>query len=143
MRKGIFALVFACGLGSVALAGCDDDETPNKADVGVTDAAVTDSGAAGSDGSAGPDGAAGAGGSGGADAAIADASDDSAVVGDGPAADVGATPDGPVTSECFSGTPVNNLDFLNSCPPTGVVAAPDKVVTLPGGLKVGDPLPAL
>jgi hypothetical protein len=59
---------------------------------------------------------------------------------DGGAAD--ATEGGSSTT-CFSGTPTTNENFLNACPDPTVEVYDKPGVMLPGGLKVGDMLPAL
>jgi hypothetical protein len=125
MRNGILAIMVAFTLGGAGLMACGDDSTPNTTPVGGTGG-----GAAGGTG-----GSIGAGGTGGA-------ATDAAPV-DGP-----VTPDGGNTTVdggaggCFMGTPTTNEQFLNACPDPAVFKVV-KTVTLPGGVKVGDTLPAL
>jgi hypothetical protein len=75
-----------------------------------------------------------------------DAGPDARKAGDAlPAAGDGAaaTPDaGAAPVACFSGTPTTQLQLLNACWSETTVAV-DKTVMLPGGYRIGDPLPPL
>jgi hypothetical protein len=69
-----------------------------------------------------------------------------ALAGDGGAPTGDGSTDAPgaastMTIDCFMGTPRTNEEFLNACWPDEVVAIV-KAPKLPGGYKVGMPLPA-
>jgi hypothetical protein len=61
-----------------------------------------------------------------------------------PATDGGvADPDGgPAAAPCYAGTPTSQLQLLNACWAETTTAV-EKPVMLPGGYKIGDPLPAI
>lgn len=57
-------------------------------------------------------------------------------------ADAGSVDVGPPPIECFAGPPTTHEQILNACWPDSITAV-SKPVTLPGGYKVGEPLPAI
>jgi hypothetical protein len=114
MRKGMMILAAVVLLGGAGFVAC-----------GSSDSTTTHNPDLGA-GTGGTGGSGGSGGTGGSDGG--GATDGSAEAG-APAA-------------CVQGTAASHMDLINACPAAGVYFE-DKVVTLPGGLKVGEKLPDL